>query len=81
MRPNNKIAIIPSYDSILNAIVSDNSISGTVEVATGNGTLSMWDDNGIFHLNNLTLLQFHTPSEHTIDGVHFDAEIHIGHND
>lgn len=79
MRPNNKIAIIPSYDNIVNAIVSDSSTFVSVNAA--NGILSLWDDNSILHMSNITSLQFHVPAEHSIDGVFYEAELHIVHKD
>jgi len=35
--------------------------------------------NGVIH--KLDHIHFHSPSEHTLDGVHFDGEAHLVHRD
>jgi carbonic anhydrase len=54
---------------------------GHAKVFSNNGYLSMWKADGTFELFQLLQFHFHSPSEHTINGKHYDAEMHIVHQD
>ncbi|CAJ0847313.1 16381_t:CDS:2 [Entrophospora sp. SA101] len=68
----------PDFQDALNVEIFNNG--NTVEVSPGEknktlpATIVTSDDGTLYKLNQF---HFHTPSEHRIDGVHFDVEQHL----
>jgi len=68
----------PDFQDALNVEIFNNG--NTVEVSSGEknktlpATIVTSDDGTLYKLNQF---HFHTPSEHRIDGVHFDVEQHL----
>ena len=43
------------------------------------GDIIFWDQNNKSEEYNVLQFHFHSPSEHTFDGDHYDLEMHIVH--
>ena len=68
---------MPEYAKITNgAIVYENYL---LSVSFDEGTIIYWDANGDIQAYQILEFHWHSPSEHTINGSHFDAELHIRH--
>lgn len=45
------------------------------------GPLALWNEKKDIHIFNIHYVHFHSPSEHTLNGTHYDLEMHIVHKD
>lgn len=50
-----------------------------MNIASGNGTLTLWDQDGEMRIYNAVQMHIHAPSEHTFNGEHRDLELHLVH--
>ena len=41
--------------------------------------MAFWDEEDEMELFKVLQMHFHAPSEHTVDGKHYDLELHIVH--
>ncbi len=73
------VEVIANYGIITEAEVVQTNV--TVEILYNKGYLNLWNHSDSLSVFKVQNFHFHSPSEHTVDGLHYDLELHIVHQD
>mmetsp|Transcript_47466 Transcript_47466/g.34745 ORF Transcript_47466/g.34745 Transcript_47466/m.34745 type:complete len:108 (-) Transcript_47466:375-698(-) len=63
------------------SLANKTNTGATIRIGLGNNFFNTWtasDEHGFYYFNEMV---FHSPSEHTMDGKHFDVEMQIWSTD
>lgn len=77
LMPNDKINILFAQNPQINVNVTDQN--RTVQVDFTDGGIVVWDETGEEDIYYLANYHLHAPSEHSVDGKRYDAELHLQH--
>jgi carbonic anhydrase len=74
---NNNFAFFYEADNSVDLVVKDVGDTFKVTMPTPHNILARWDTNNVFHAMDMLQFHFHSPSDHTFSGEHYDLELHI----
>jgi carbonic anhydrase len=64
---------------LINMTVVDLHTTFEVNFITGTGSLALWDENENLQMYKMVEMHIHAPSEHTFNGINYDMELQIVH--
>jgi carbonic anhydrase len=74
---NEYFAFFYECDNVSNLVSKDVGDTFKVIMPTPHNILARWDTDNAFHAMDVNQFHFHSPSEHTFNGEHYDLELHI----